>query len=120
MTCDRHWTEGARITDDCYSCDVRAEMGTRDLSVAEALRHEETADPEADAITLLLRAAKHVIGHLDGWFDVAEREEAFPFVVLYRDEREAFAFDCADNLDEHLYRDRYKVASRRVSDSSNA
>jgi hypothetical protein len=122
MTCDKHWTEGARITDDCYSCDVRAEMATPDLSVVEALRREEDADPEAGAGALLCRAAKHVIGHLDGWLDVEQHDDDYgsTFVNLFRDARLAVSSDCADDLDDYLYRDRYKVAARRVSDSSNA
>jgi hypothetical protein len=121
MTCDNHWTEGARITDTCYSCDVRVEMRTRDLSVAEALRHEEAEDPEAGACELLCRAARFVIGHLDGWFDAEpDYDGEGAFIYLFRDERLAGSYDCADDMDEYLYRDRYKVAARRVSDSSNA
>lgn len=118
MTCDKHWTEGARITDYCYACDVREEMQTRDLSVVEALKHEEAADLEAGAGELLLRAARHVIGHLDGWIsvDLGEDEEG-PLLLVYRDERLVASFGCADDADEYLFSDRNKAARRRVSES---
>lgn len=118
MTCDKHWTDGARITDYCYSCDVREKMQTRDLSVVEALKHEEAADPEAGAGVLMMRAARHVIGHLDGWIQAEHGEdEEGPLLLVYRDERLAASLGCADDVDDYLSRDRYKVAARRVSES---
>ena len=118
MTCDKHWTEGARITDYCYSCDVREEMNATDLSVVASLRQEELADPEAGAGELLLRAAKFVVGHLDGWLDVASGEdEEGPLLLVYRDERLVASLGCADDVDEYLFSDRNRVARRRVNES---
>ena len=118
MTCDKHWTEGARITDFCYSCDVRAEMSTRDLSVAEALKHEETADPEAGVGVLMMRAARHVTGHLDGWIQAEHGEdEGGPLLLVYRDDRLVASFGCADDADEYLFSDRNKAARRRINES---